>query len=129
MENIFTSAEPFIKLSSSLGFFPMSFSGPSRKGFLITRWTDIAKSCFLIAFLLTINGALILIKSEVRGLVLLACIWKISFIIQHIGHLFLIAYQLSKSKNIENFLRKVDHCDTQVNRENHGKSLLKKFSL
>lgn len=45
MENIYTTVRPFYVLSKCMGLFPVSFEGPPRKGFLMTKRTDIAASC------------------------------------------------------------------------------------
>jgi hypothetical protein len=49
MENVFTSAKPFIFLAQMLGLFSMSFEGPPAKGIFKTKsWNVILTLLWLL---------------------------------------------------------------------------------
>lgn len=115
MENIYTTVKPFYFLAKALGSFPMTFEGPTEKGFLRTKWYDVLFTSCLF-FLLTslafykLNGAnaidndsLIMIKA-----------WDSSLFVGLFVFLVHFWLQIFMRNKIKRFLRSLYNFDQEV---------------
>ena len=115
MDNIYTILKPFYFLAKILGSFPMTFEGPTVKGFLKTKRHDVLiTSCVFIALtILTVykvtagnviaNDSFIMIKA-----------WDLSLVFGLFAFLVHFCIQIAMRKNIKFFLRCLDNYDKEV---------------
>lgn len=115
MENIYTTAEPFLFLSKLFGLFPKSFVGQSRNGILKFKLFDavfsVIASTFL-AYLLALNlfgETTFSIDTQfvVKG-------WAICYISKYFIFLLLYVYQIYKRQNINKLLEQINSADQIV---------------
>lgn len=114
MENTFTVAKPFLIYSKVVGYFPMSFDGPTRKGFLRTKWTDVVSSLFMILLLAIFFVYNLLSDVSVNKSSVLSYGWRLSITVEYFSFLYLIFYQIAKRKNVKKLLEKIQQTDEEV---------------
>lgn len=115
MENVYTVSENFLVFGKVFGFFPFSFTGPSRKGIFSTKWHDVVALCvmlLIISVLMTMN---LLNKAYVESTSLMVTnAWNISINIEIISYLLIIGYQVKKRKKIIEYLQQIAVVDFKV---------------
>jgi hypothetical protein len=123
MENIFTAAKPFLVVSKYLGLFPMSFDGPTRKGSLKLKWTDLiylflAFFLFISALYFCLTSKITFYKTDSR-LILETCS-SLAFYSVLFDSLCLIG-QFYYRENVVEFLRIIQKFDFEVRIINENK--------
>lgn len=114
MNNSFTSAETFLKLSNLFGLFPLSFCGSSRKGLLKTRWTDVFKSICLVLIVAYFMAATLMKKVSSNGSSFLFLAVRFAFNIQYFINLHVVWYQLRKRMKVVEFFKTIEKTDAKV---------------
>lgn len=115
MENFYTAIEPFCIISKFLGFLPLSFEGPIRKGILKTKNFDLISSAIWIVILMTISIQACDIASKSSQNFFRAQVW--SWILMT-GAMSIVVvnfvYQMIKLKKIVNFFHHLHSCDLKL---------------
>lgn len=116
MENIFTSAKPFLVVSKLFGFIPMTVNKNPRNSFVKTAWIDIVASCCCFALLCFFSFDTFLnhrlLSSSNSSFLLTA--WDIIRKAELLSYFFLFLYQVHRRKRIEEFLTKIYEYDEKV---------------
>lgn len=114
MENFYTAIEPFCILSKFLGFFPLSFDSPVRKGVLQTKNTDLISSAICVIILLIISQQACDIAQNSSGNenFFRAKVWSWILMFGTISIVILnFVYQMINLKKIVNFFHHLHSCD------------------
>lgn len=111
MENIFTGAKPFLFLAKVLGLFPMEFEGPTRKGFLKFKLSNLLSTCCAVALLLCLTSANTFYLVVIPKTQFLSQSWNISVSLENFSFVVLYGYQVFKRENIVKFLKKLQAID------------------
>lgn len=118
MENIFTTAKPFLSFARILGLFPFAFKGPARKGFLTLSWSGVISSCCLVLALslfivfnfLSNQNAPANHWAKQR----LEKAWTYSVRLELFSYFCLFFYQIYNHKRILRFLTLIEELDENV---------------
>jgi hypothetical protein len=110
MENIYTSAEHFLKFSTILGLFPCSFDGPAKDG--KTKKSVFGAFCSVLSLSMSVFLMAVNLTSETRrDSQLLKIAWDISKVAGSFSFLSMFFYQMSKVESIKMFLKTIDELD------------------
>lgn len=121
MENIYTTAKPFLVLTKLIGLFPKSFDGPTRKGVLRFKLVDGVFSFIAlpsIVCLLVLN-----IMSEALNDLASEFVVNCYIICMHFdifSFLILYFYQINKRENIVKLLHEINSADIKVKLHREG---------
>jgi hypothetical protein len=114
MENIFTAFQPFLAISRILGFSPVSFVGPARRGNFKFKWINAVSPCILVLIYFIIiyyNTTNKFVDYESK---VLYYAWALPSISEYIFQLFLILWKIKNTKQIIMFLKKLNDVDDKV---------------
>lgn len=115
MDNIYTAAEPFMKLGKFFGHFPLNFDGPARKGFFKTKWQGVVCSFVIASILITLNVLNSLKRTTVMSKSLIITNgWLIAADIVFYSQLALLAYQIYRRNFVATFLKQIHDIDEAV---------------
>lgn len=115
MENIYTASKPFYNLTKCLGLFPMSYDGPTTKGFFKVKWHDVLSSIISMWFcvLLLCLGLLFEGRLPSRS-PFLSQVWIVHILVGNVFIFFLSFYQTAKYQSIADFLASIEQFDKKV---------------
>lgn len=115
MENIYTVAANVLFFGKLVGFFPLSFNGPPRKGILSTKWHDVTAFCVMIVFISFFMIMNLLNKAYIESSSSMVTNgWNISINIEIISYLLLIGYQMKKRRKFTKLLQHLAAVDAKV---------------
>lgn len=106
MENVYTVSKTFLTTIKFLGFFPLSFEGPARKGFLKVKWYNFINVSCLIAFSIFIS---VLLSKRLffvfNDSSFIDEIWNSLMRLENFSYFGLFTYQMFRIKNTVKFLK------------------------
>lgn len=118
MENIYTSAKPFVTFANYSGLFPLSFEGSAAKGILNLRKINLVFVCASLFTLICFIAINVVNKSfVVNNSALLVEAWNICVIAELLSFLYLFVYQNCKRDSVVKFLKEIHEVDEDVKYE------------
>jgi hypothetical protein len=114
IENVFTAYQPLLVFSKFLGFFPMSFVGPVRKGNLKFRWINIIPTCFIVLLYTLILFYILTNQFVDINSKILYYGWTLPYFLESLFQLIFALCQIKDANKITFFLRKVQFADEMV---------------
>lgn len=114
IENVFTAYQPLLVFSKFLGFFPMSFVGPVRKGNLKFRWINIIPTCFIVLLYTLILFYILTNQFVDINSKILYYGWTLPYLVECLFQLLFALCHIKDAKKIKFFLRKLQIVDEMV---------------
>lgn len=115
MDNVYTSFELLLRITNFVGFFPISFNGPARRGILETSCAD----CIIAAVVVIVNSVLVFFILANNAFVsldskILHYGWAVILMSEYIFIFLLHFLYLFRAKNFVKFLHKLNWIDEMV---------------
>lgn len=119
MNNVFTSASPFLAILRLTGLFPMAFIGPARNGVLRFKWLDaILGILWLLIGLTSISLSTLKLRNIFLGQSkILGMAWYLMINCETLFYIGFQFHQVHKRKSILEILRQLCVVDSLVSIE------------
>jgi nitrate reductase gamma subunit len=116
MENFYTSVKPFYNFARILGFFPLVFEGPVRKGVLKKAlWTSLLP--LMVLLILSVCNVLHYkhFVHDASSEFLKFSVWSIATMVNYTLLLLQFIFHLTKASKVKKFMVFMQKCDEKFN--------------
>ena len=118
MDNVYTAVKPFYFLTKAFGLFPLSFEGPTVKGILRTKLSDVISTSLSFSSFIALCYARISDDIGLQNPTLSAVAWEVTFAIVMLSLLVHFVLQIYKRNDMKKFLYSLHNFDNEVRIKN-----------